>query len=54
VRVVWVGKVRIRGVFLLALIQHDVVALVNASASYAVAAQGSHDHFGVFVAGENC
>lgn len=47
--------VRVREVrgSLLALVQHDVVALVDAGAVHAVAAQGSHDHFGVFVARED-
>jgi hypothetical protein len=50
VRVVWIREV---GRSLLTLIQHDVVALVDAGPGYAVAAQGADDHFGVFVAGED-
>jgi len=50
VRVVWIWEI---GDSFLALVEHDVVALVDAGSGYAVAAQGADDHFGVLVAGED-
>lgn len=50
-RVVCIGEVG--GSRFLALVEHDVVALVDAGSGDAVAAQGADDHFGVLVAGED-
>ena len=50
-RVVWIWK--IGASHFLALVEHDVVALIHAGSGDAVAAQGADDHFGVFVAGED-
>lgn len=50
VRILWVREI---GGSFLALVQHDVMALVDAGSGDAVAAQGADDHFGVLVAGED-